>query len=417
MLICCAGTVAAVLAAVPSLAQSYSERVGSVRIERDGAAGGEKVAATCAAAVRAVNARGWRTPPMVVRVLQSPYDATAPASDLALAADEPLEDAFFRTVEALVRRDLGRVAEATRAQDAARLVAAHLSPPGSRLRQAWQREWVAALAGGELVTTALLETVWRVGGDALLRTVTPAPWPDGLISALQAHVEGDLAEIVAQVVLAGLLDPRALGFAVEAPALPDQGGRTAHAVAEAVGPGVHLYPLPVRAAAEGVSLLRSRGVVAHAVVRYAFPGQYDVVRLAEGEEVAVPLRGVSWAGIVVTGLAHGVGLSLSSRPLPDYPVALERWDFEAGGGAVTISWETKSHSEVVGFVVEALARHSEQGWQTLRREFVPAAEDGFRPFSYSFVEAGGEDVQLYRLSALTARGFLAEIGTFPVLTE
>ena len=412
-----AAIVAAVVAAVPSLAESLSERVGSVRIETDGAAGSEQVAATCAAAARALHARGWRTPPMVVRVLQSPYDATAPASDLALAADEPVEDAFFRTVEALVRRDLGRVAEATRARDAARLVAAHLSPPGSRLRQAWQREWVGALADGELVATALLETVWRLGGDALLRAVTAAPWPDGLIALLAEHAEGGLAEIVSQVVLAGLLDPRALGFEVEAPALPDQGGRTAQAVAETVGAGVRLYQLPARAAAESVSLLRSRGVVAHAVVRYAFPGQYDAVRLAQGEEVAVPLRGVSWAGIVVTGLADGAGLSLSSRPLSDFPVALERWDFEAGDGSATISWETKSHSEVVGFVVEALARHGEQGWQTLRREFVPVAEDGCRPFSYTFVEAGGEDVQIYRLSALTARGFLAEIGTFPVLTE
>ncbi len=403
--------------AFPSLAEAHNELVGSVRIETDGSSGSDDVAAACAAAVRAVNARGWKIPPMVVRILQSPFDATAPASDLAVGAGEPVEDAFFRTVEALVRRDLGRVAAGARAEEAARLVAAHLSPRGSRLRQEWESDWVAALGRGELVGTALLETVWRLGGDAMVRAVAPAPWPEGLISALGEQVEGDPVESVSQVVLAGLLDPRALGFEVEAAGLPGGvGRRTAQAMAETVGLGVHLYPLPARAAAEGVSLLRSRGVAVHAVVRYPFPGQYDVVRLAEGEEVAVPLRGVSWAGIVVTALGHGGGLSLSSRPLPEYPVALERWDFAAGGGAVTISWETRSHNDVLSFVVEALAREGEQGWRAVRREFVPVAENGSHPFSYSFVATGGEDVQVYRLSALTARGFLAEVGTFPVLT-
>ncbi len=405
------------ITALPALGAKVRERVHSVRIETDGSSGSEEVLEACAAAVRAVQARGWKTPPMVVRVLQSPFDATTPASDLVLGADEPVADAFFRTVEVLVRRDLSRVAPATQSEEAARLVAAHLSPPGSGLRQAWQRQWVAALAEGELVEAALLETVWRLGSDALVRALTPRPWPEGLISGLREHLDGDPTEAVSQVVLAGLLDPRALGFEVEAPRLLAPGeGRTAQALAETVTPGVRLYPLPVRAAAEGVSLLRSRGVATHAVVRYPLTGQYDVIRLVEGEEVAVPVRGVSWAGVVVTSLEQGGRLSLTSRPLAEYPVVLERWDFAAGGGAVMIEWETRSHSDVLSFVVEGLGRAGEHGWRVLCQEFVPAAEDGSQPFSYSFLAAGGEDVQLYRLSALTSRGFLAEVSTFPVLT-
>lgn len=402
--------------ALPALGEGRSEVVESVRIETDGSSGSEDVAAACAAAARAVFARGWKTPAMVVRVLARPFDATAPASDLAVGSSEPVEDAFFRTVEALVRRDLGRVAPPSRAETAARLVAAHLSPRASGHRRIWEASWVAALAGGELTETALVEAAWRVGGDDMLRAVTLVPWPDGLISAIAEHFEGNPLNAVSEVVLAGLVDPSALGFEVDAPVLPGQsGGRTAQAVAGVPGFGVHVFPLPVRASAEGVLLLRSRGLVAHAVARYPFPGQYDVARLAEGEEVAVPLRGVSWAGVVVTSLGHDGGLSLTSRPLPGYPVELERWDFAAGGGNVTISWETRSHEEVLGFVVEALSRQGEQGWHTLRRVFLPVAEGGSQPFSYSYAETGSEDAVVYRLTALTTHGFLAEVGTFPVL--
>jgi hypothetical protein len=405
------------LIALPSLGANLRGTGNSVRIATDGSSGSQEVATACLAAVRAVQARGWQTPPMVVRVVRTPFDATTPASDLALSADEPLADAYFRTVETLVRLGLSRVAPVHQGEEVARLVAAHLSPRGSELRQAWQRQWVAALARGQLVETALLETAWRLGGDAMVRTVAARPWPDGLISGLREHLNGDPTEVVAEVVLAGLLNPQALGFEVEAPALLAPGeGRTAHMLATSVAPGVYFFPLPVRAAAEGVSLLRSWGVASHAVVRYPLTGQYDVLRLIEGEEVAVPLRGVAWAGVVVTSLDHGGRLSLTSRPLPDYPVVLERWDFSAGDGAVTIAWETKSHSDVLSFVVEGLAPARDGGWRVLCREFVPAAEDGSHPFSYSFVGPGGEGVQLYRLSALTSRGLLAEVGTFPLLT-
>ncbi len=403
---------------MPPRAEGLAERFDSVRIETDGTPGSEDVAAACAAAVHAVQARGWKTPPVVIRVLHSPFDATAPASDLALGAGEPLADAFFRTVEALVRRDLSRVAPTIRAGEAARLVAAHLSPRGSALRRTWEREWVAALARGELVGTALLETVWRVGGDAMVRAATPAPWPEGLISALWERLKEDPTEAVSQVVLAGLLDPQALGFEVDAPALLAQGEHpTVQALAESVSLGVHLYRISTRAMAEGVSLLRNRGIVAHVVVRYSFGELYDVVPLAEGEEVAVPLRGVSWAGVVVTALGDGGAFSLSSRPLPEYPVAMEGWDFQAGDGTVTISWETRNHTDVLGFVVEALAREGGRDWRAVRRVFVPAADDGSQPFSYSFVETGAEDSELFRVSALTRRGFLAEVGTFPVATR
>lgn len=403
--------------AFPVFGQGQVDLVESVRIEADGSAGSEDVAAACAAAARALQARGWKTPAMTIRVLENPYDATVPGSDLALGTGEPVEDAFFRTIEALVRRDLGRVAPWSRVQTAARLVAAHLAPPGSRHRRGWEVDWVASLARGELTETALLETAWRIGGDDLLRAVTPAPWPEGLVSALADQLDGDPLEAVSEVVLAGLVDPSALGFEAPAPVLPAQlRRRFTEDSAGTPGFGVHLYPLPVRAAAEAVLLLRSQGVAAHAVVRYPFRDQYDVARLSDGEELAVPLRGIAWAGVVVTSLTPRGALSLSSRPLPEYPVALERWDFAAGGGSVVISWETRSHDDVLGFVIEALGREGEEGWQTLRRDFLPVAEDGNDPFSYSYVGTGREDALLYRLAALTKHGFLAEVGTFPVLT-
>lgn len=403
------------LGATGAGAQGQVDVVANVRIEADGSPGSHQVAAAVQAAARTVHARGWRTPGMVIRVLENPFDATVPGSDLALGSLEPVEEAFFRTVEALVRRDLGRVAPPSRASVAARLVAAHLSPPSTKWRRAWQESWLTALAGGEVMETALLETAWRVGGDDLLRAVTAVPWPEGALAVLADRLEGDVLEAVSEVVLAGLFNPSALGFEAPAPLLPGlQGRRFADGIGGELGFGVHLLPLPVRASAEAVTVLRSQGMAVHAGVRYPFPGQYDVVRLREGEEVAVPLRGVSWAGVVVTNLSLRGALSLTARPLAEYPVALERWDFAASPENVVISWETRRHDGVLGFVVEAMARAG-GSWQSLQRDFLPVADSGEDPFSYCYLQAGDDQVHLYRLLALTRDGFLAEIGTFPVV--
>lgn len=406
------------VSASPAGAQGLHAQVGAVRIFADGTAGGGEVAAVSVAAARLVQARGWRPPATVIRILDNPHDATAPSSDLALGAHWSTEDAFFLTVEALIRFELGRTAPPPRATTAARLVAAHLSPPGSSLRQAWESQWVASLARGELTETALLETVWRAGGDRLVRQVASRPWPEGLVKTLAEHLDGDPLEAVTEVVLAGLLDPARLGFRVAPPPLPAPAtAPLGCGFAGQVGFGVHFHSLPARAAGEGVLVLRRRGVSAHVVVRYPFPGQYDAARLADGEELAVPLRGVSWAGIVVTSLADGGALSLASRPLPEYPVALQQWDFTAGDGNVTISWETRTHEDLLGFVVEALARDGQRGWYALRRQFLPVAASGKLPFSYSFVEPGGGDAEMYRLAAVTSQGFLAELGVFPILSR
>lgn len=401
----------------PSLGQSFVAQVGAVRIEAVASTDSRGVASACTAAAMALQARGWRTPAMVVRVVDNPFDATAAPADLILGANEALEDAFFRAAEAMVRRDVGRVAPPAQAGVVARLVAAHLAPAGAGLRRAWEASWVTALVQGEVIETALLEAVWRVGGDDLLRLVATRPWPEGVVAALAEHLDVNPQEVVSEVVLAGLLNPAALGFGVAAPPLgplPASGWEAGRA--DPVGVGVRIFPLPGRAAGEAVSLLRSREVAAHAVVRYPFAGQFDVAPLEEGKELAVPLQGVSWAGVVVTSLTPTGAVSLTSRPLLEYPVVLERWDFAAGEGHVTISWETRHHEDLLGFVVEALERDGRHAWRPLRREFVPAGEDGRRPFSYSFVESGHEDAHLYRLVALTRAGFLAELGNFPVAT-
>jgi hypothetical protein len=130
--------------------------------------------------------------------------------------------------------------------------------------------------------------------------------------------------------------------------------------------------------------------------------------------VTVPLRGVAWAGVVVVGGAAEAHMSLGIRPVPDYPVEIKRWDFLANDRNVTLSWETLRQDGLQAFVVEALESGDAGSWKVVRRTILPVAEQGESQLGYTFVDEDQKDVAAYRLLALTADGFLAEVGCFPV---
>ncbi|MFN3413967.1 MAG: hypothetical protein ACK42L_07910, partial [Thermoanaerobaculum sp.] len=102
--------------------------------------------------------RGWNVRDLRVRLAQDPYDATLAPVDVVLPSSLPLEDQFFLLVQGVVRKNLG---ESQLAAELADVVAAHMAPPASRLRQRWEAGFQASLWAGQVERTALLELLWR----------------------------------------------------------------------------------------------------------------------------------------------------------------------------------------------------------------------------------------------------------------
>jgi hypothetical protein len=160
--------------------------------------------------------------------------------------------------------------------------------------------------------------------------------------------------------------------------------------------------------------IKSDRVEAWVAVRYALTGGFDLAALKQDAEITIPLQGVAWAGVVAISLEPDASLSLAVRPRDDYPVQIRRWDFLAGDRPVTLSWETQRHEGLRAFVVEELENSGPGSWAVLGRTMLPVADDGETSFGYAFVAEERDDVSAYRLLALTADGFLAEVGLFPL---
>jgi len=409
------GVCGAMLAAAASAApRASTAQVRDVAFDVEPSAPGRASFAACAEVVKLLSQRGWDTAALSVRIQANPFDATSSSADLALDAGQPVETNAFMLAEALVERQLARTAEPAVARMLAETVAAHLSPPGSAARVQWERSWIQRLASGQLLTTALPEVLWRDGADAAIRRASRGPWPESALQALAALGIDNALHAVGEVAVAGILDPAVLGF--QRPPLPEFAPAISQADTDVrlSTAGMRIVKLPPDATAVGIVPVQSEGVEAWVAVRYALTGAFDVVPLNGRTEVSVPMRGVVWAGVLVAALQPDASLSFAVRALPDYPVQIKRWDFVAGETDATLTWETQRHEGLQAFVVEALAATPTGAWNVLRRTVVPVAREGENPFGYTFVDEETKNTAAYRLLALTADGFLAEVGTFPL---
>jgi hypothetical protein len=370
--------------------------------------------AACAQMVDVLAEHGWDVRGFRVRIQGNRFDATSPAADLVLGTNWPSEDSAFILASTLVERQIGRSVGEPVARQIAQTVAAHLAPPDAARRRRWEVAWQQRLADGDVLTTALPELLWRTGGDAALRRSARADWPASAFAALAALGVDDPVRSLGELAVAGLIDPAALGF--HSPPVPQLAPTVTQANPDVWfdGAGVRIVSLQDDSGAVAVLPLESDGAQAWVAVRYALTDTFDVVPVNARAEVTVPLRGVAWAGVVVVGGAAEAHMSLGIRPVPDYPVEIKRWDFLANDRNVTLSWETLRQDGLQAFVVEALESGDAGSWKVVRRTILPVAEQGESQLGYTFVDEDRKDVAAYRLLALTADGFLAEVGCFPV---
>jgi hypothetical protein len=404
------------LAAAPTQlgAAPMRERVREVAFEVERSPGAQATYAACAEVIRALAQRGWDTGRVRVRIQSNPFDATASPADVILGAGEPSDDSAFVLATAIVERQLRRNADPSTARVLAQSVAAHLSPPGTASRLRWELSWLARLGQGEIVTTALPEALWRTGADAAVRLASQGGWPDSGMAALVAYGVEEPLRVVGEIALAGLLDPENLGFHGSAATDLATSITQRESTVRFPSAGVRIVAFPADVSAVAVLPIQSERAEAWVAVRYPLTGGFDAVPLSPRAEVAVPLRGLAWAGVVVVALDDESSMSLAVRPLTDYPVRIKRWDFLAGDQTVTLTWETEHHDGLRAFVVEALQADASTSWSVLRRTIVPVAENGEGSFGYAFVDEASDEVAAYRLLALTADGFLAEVGSFPL---
>ena len=414
-----AGTVCALALSVPARAASAlsSYGRGGVVFEVEATPGAQATFAACSQALDLLLQRGWQPGTAHIRIQHDPYDATSPAADVVLGTAADTDDSAFEFTVELVERQLAQTADPEVAAILARTVAANLSAPGCARRTEWEQSWAAHLASGDLLTTALPELLWRTGRDSAVRAAVLGSWPESAYAALAARgVEHPLRRM-GEVAVAGLVNPDALGFhslTTADRALPTPAPQLDLSFAQT---GLRLVALPGDTGAVAVQTLASGHATGWVVVKYALTGSFDAVQLNPAAEVNVPLRGVEWAAVVAVGEGPDGRLALNCRPLADYPVRVSRWDFLAGGDNASLAWETQRQEGLKGFVVEALRTDVRGGWSVMRRTMVPVAADGESSFGYTFVDGDTKGVGGYRLLALTADGFLAEVGMFPLHAE
>ncbi len=416
-LLALAGSAVLVAAGIPATAlgaASEALRVRDVAFEVERTPRAQATFQACAQAVETLAHRGWRPGDIRVRIRDDPFDATAASADVALGTAAPPEDSAFELVTAIVGRRLLNPVGPGVAGVLARTVAAHLTSSSCARRAQWEASWLARLRQGDVLTTALPEALWRAGADAAIRAAADPDWPASAYATLAAGGSDNALDTVGEVAVAGLVDPMRLGFhtgpAESAPPAPSVDA-TAVTFAE---PGVRVMAMPVDASAVGVQVIRNERTAAWVAVKYAFTGSFDAVPLSPVGEVMVPLRGTAWSGIVVVALDADARFSVSERAVGAYPVRVRSWDFLAGDGRANLAWETQGHEGLRGFVVEALESAGDGMLAVRRRTLVPVAEDGENPFGYAFVDENTEGVAAYRLLALSADGFLSEVGMFPL---
>ena len=402
---------AAAVAGAASEVSSFSRN--GVTFEVEATPQGQATFTACSQVLDLLLQRGWRPGGAHVRISANPFDATSPSADVVLGAGAPVEDSAFDLVAALVSRQFRRTLDPAMGDALAQEVAAHLSAPGCSRRTQWEDRWLARLAGGDVLSTALPELLWRTGEDQAIREAAQGSWPEAAYAALAGRGVDNLLRALGEVAVAGFVNPAALGFhaAVDGPAAPaPQAGMDARFAAT----GLRLFALPADANAVALQILQNEGAAAWVAVKYGLTGSFDAVALNSKSEVVVPLRGTTWAAVVVVGVGPDARLAVNSRPVDEYPLRLKRWDFLAGEDAASLTWETQRHEGLRGFVVEALQAGANGGWSVRRRTLLPVAEEGDNSFGYAFVDDDTTGVSAYRLLAVTSDGFLAEVGLFPL---
>lgn len=384
-------------------------------IEGNGSLAAASTVAACWEMAELLEQRGWKIPPMRVRVHKDPFDATQGGADLVLSSSANPEDNAVLFVQAALTRELSQWTSPGVARLLAEMTAVKLAPRGALKPMSWQEQWLDRLVSGDILTTALPEALWRYGGDSAVRAAARGVWPDQAFKVLQGLREDPLAGVLGEIAIAGLVDPSRLGFEIRARAVPAILGDNMALGAEAgQGPQLRLVQVHSETGAAAVEVLRMRGMGAWLVVRYGFSHGFDVVSLSPFEEVFVPLQGAQWAAVVVVSIDSSGVFSLNTRPVDGFPLVLEEWDFRSGDAGVALHWETATHSGLEAFLIEALGGSEEEGFSVLRRTVVPVADEGARPWGYAFADEETDGVVGYRLLAMTDRGLLAEVGMFPV---
>jgi hypothetical protein len=392
-----------------------AERLGALTYLTDGSAGAAASVVACEQAEEVLVEHGWRLPHAIVRIEANPFDATARPAEIALSSAATPADNAFALTEKLVLLSLASSAGVAPVESMARTVAVHLAVPSAAGLATVEDEWLAKVGRGDVLTTVLPELLWRNGGDRALRAAVTGRWPDAALVALRDHGCEDPLDAAGELVLAALLRPALLGFGARPLAPATLSAATRSSDVSLSSPGARFLVLPTGAGALGVEPLRSdEGAAAWLAVRYSLTGDYDVIRLNEAHELAVPLQGVEWAAVVVVSLAPSAHVSLNLRVISDFPQQLARWDFVATPGAASLAWETERHRGLAAYVVEALSRSSDGAWSVAKRVLVPVADDGEEPYGYAFVDPEGDNIAAYRLLALTEEGLLGEVSTFPV---
>ena len=370
--------------------------------------------AACQQITAELGRRGWRADALRVQIQADRYDATAAANLVLAAAADPLDNAFLLARE-IVIRSLPRATVPELGRALAEVVAAHSVPAGTPARNAWESEWLARLLGGDVATTALPELLWRTGGDEAVRLAASGRWPERALSVLDGMGVGDVRSALGDVVVAALLRPAALGFAAPAPVL---------ARSAAVGSGrvemsspafaLRIAPVDVTAHAVTVRAARVAGAALWCLVRYAQDEGFEVVALTDGGETVLPGSGVAWAGVAAIGFEVDSRVEVDLTPREDYPIVLDRWDFQATEGSVVLTWETGRHENLQGFVVETLVTAGAENVRVRSRSLVPVSDEEMVGQGYTFVDEASRDVVGYRLLAVTGDGLVAEVGVFPL---
>ncbi|MFH1176639.1 MAG: hypothetical protein V1750_04455, partial [Acidobacteriota bacterium] len=183
----------------------------------DGSAGAAASLKACRQAVDTLADRGWELGPALVRIQIEPNDATRLPATLALRATDSPEENAFLLILSLVKSALVRAGDGVPADLFAAMVAAHLSPAGTPSRDEWEETWLNRLAGGDILTTASPELLWRTGADNAIRDAAGRDrWPASALEALRRAGLDEPAKAAGEVALAGLLEPELLGFGARA---------------------------------------------------------------------------------------------------------------------------------------------------------------------------------------------------------
>lgn len=354
----------------------------------------------------ALASRGWPVHELRVRLAKDPFDATLPGADVILPLSMSPEDNAFLLVHGVVKKALGP-GELTEA--VASLVAAHMAPPSSGLRHAWEARWQELLLAGELQHTALLEVLWRRGGDQVIRSLTS--WEEAWKAIANAELHQDWEESLWNVIAAGLLTPAKLGFTVGPVRWPAMDPVGDAAFFRLKTPQLR-WVVP-SGEGNGVGLLPNRLVRGSVRVFVIYDdGRFDVVPATPIQEVQVSRMGVKKLMVAVMSQPGEALVSLTLRPLHDYPVLLGGVEFSQDEGRWQLAWDVEQQSDVAAYVVE-IWRRSPQGEALQARELIPTLESG--PARHFWTREGLETSSQVRLFALTNFGLLARLFVTPVV--